>query len=391
MKKSPLLTIFFVIFFDLVGFGIVIPILPYYSKEFGASAWALGWLMASFSIMQFLFAPVWGGLSDRYGRRPILLATIFGGIISMLILGSASSLLFLFVGRTVAGIFGANISTASAYIADVTSEQDRAKGMGVIGAGFGLGFIFGPAIGGLLAPYGYSVPIFAAAALSALNLIFAYCVLDEPPNSIEARSQNRRRLSFAAAKDALSRADTALPILTFFLVTLAFTQLEVSFGLFVLERFQFGARQAGLLLALMGIVMVAVQGGGIGRLSKRFGERRLVLMGLVFMAFALSGASSAMSVGVFAFFLFWVALGNGFVNPSLSSMMSKAAPVDRRGSLMGIYQSAGSLARIAGPPISGYLFDNHGIASPIVVASTLMAITALGFHSRTRVLAQANS
>ena len=148
MRRSSLLIVFLIVFIDLVGFGIVIPILPYYAKEFGASGWELGWLMTSYSLMQFLFSPFWGRISDRYGRRPILLMSILGTSIFMAVLGFADSLMWLFIGRTLAGFFGANISTAYAYVSDITTEENRAKGMGLVGAAFGLGFIFGPAIGG---------------------------------------------------------------------------------------------------------------------------------------------------------------------------------------------------------------------------------------------------
>ena len=377
MKKSPLLVIFLIIFFDLMCFGIVIPILPYYSKDFGASAFELGLLMASFSVAQFLFSPLWGTLSDRFGRRPILLSTIFGGSLAMLAMGFATSLPLLFLGRILAGIFGANISTASAYIADVTDEKNRAKGMGIIGAGFGLGFIFGPAIGGLLSPHGYRVPILAASALSLFNLFFAYIVLCEPKLSQKARNANRRKLSWNLAREAFQNPLTAVPLTLFFFCTLAFTQLEVAFGLFVLDRFHYDARHAGALLAVMGVVMVAVQGGAIGRLSKKFGERKLVLIGIASMTVALLGAAVSFSAVIFACFLAWIAFGNGLVNPSLSSLVSKGAPENIRGGMMGIYQSMGSLARIIGPPISGFLFDHFGSASPIYAASVVMALTVI--------------
>src|ERR1700722_13367098 len=174
MRKGSLLTIFLVVFIDLVGFGIVIPILPYYAQQYGASAWALGWLMTSYSLMQFLVSPLWGRLSDRIGRRPVLMISILGTAISMVMLGFAPSLLWLFTARTFAGICAANISTAYAYIADVTTDENRAKGMGMIGAAFGLGFIFGPAIGGILSRYGYSAPMFFGAGLAVINLVFAY-------------------------------------------------------------------------------------------------------------------------------------------------------------------------------------------------------------------------
>lgn len=375
MKKSPLLTIFFIIFLDLVGFGIVIPILPYFSKDFGASAFSLGWLMASYSIAQFLFAPVWGSISDRYGRRPVLLATIFGGAISLTATALAPSLPFLFLGRLLSGIFGANISTASAYIADVTTPENRAKGMGIIGAGFGLGFIFGPAIGGILSSHGYQLPILTAAVLNLVNFCFAAVVLREPNLKSTERENNRRKISFALFQKVLANKATALPVILFFFSTLAFTHLEVSFALFVLERFDYTARKAGLLLGGMGLVMVMIQGGLIGKLVKKFGERRLLHFGFFCMAIAMAGAGLSFTVPLFAFFLFFIAIGNGLVNPSLSSLMSKASPENTRGAFMGAYQSAGSLARIIGPPISGLLFDKAGIASPIFVASFLMVVT----------------
>ena len=377
MKRSPLLTIFFIIFLDLVGFGIVIPILPYYSRDFGANAFVLGWLMASYSIAQFLFAPFWGGLSDRLGRRPILLATILGGACAMSVTGLASTLSLLFCGRILAGMFGANISTASAYIADVTTPENRAKGMGIIGAGFGLGFIFGPAIGGILSTHGYKLPIFTAAALNLCNFVLAYFVLAEPKISREARTENRRKISFTLAKEVLSHRSTATPMILFFLSTLAFTQLEVSFGLFVLEKFGFAARKAGMLLAGMGIVMVMVQGGLIGKLVGKFGEKALIIFGFACMAAAMAAAGFSSTVTLFALSLFFIAIGNGVTNPSLSSTMSKASPEHARGAYMGIYQSAGSLARIIGPPVSGFLFDHAGIASPILVSSVLMTITCI--------------
>ena len=377
MKKSPLLVIFLVVFLDLVGFGIVIPILPYYSLEFGANAWALGWLMAVYSLGQFLFAPLWGSLSDRFGRRPILLITILCSTLAMAGTAMANSLLTLFIARSLAGLFGANISTASAYIADVTAPEDRAKGMGIIGASFGLGFLFGPAIGGTLAPYGYHVPILTAAALGLINLIFAFFVLHEPKITEATRQQNRRKFSFAIMFENMRNPKVALPILLFFLCTLGMTQLEVSFGLFVLAKFGLGARDAGFLLAGMGVVAVVVQGGLIGRLAKRFGEFRLVTSGLFVAGIALLFSANASTPLLFAATLSILAIGTGLINPSLSSAVSKAAPDHKKGEVLGVYQSAGSLARIIGPPVSGFIFDQYGIKSPIYMASVLMICAML--------------
>src|SRR3990167_3392392 len=237
MKKSPLLIIFLVIFIDLVGFGMVIPILPYYAKSFGASATILGILMMSYSVMQFLFAPFWGQISDRVGRRPILLMSILGIGLSMILVGFAQSLLWLFVGRILAGIFGANISTAAAYIADVTTPEERAKGMGLIGAAFGLGFLFGPALGGLLSHWGYGTAAYVAAGLSFGNFIFAYLKLEEPPLAAEVRQKHRNHFNKNFYLQTLSNPKTGLVVLMFFLVTFGFAQLETTFALFLLSRF----------------------------------------------------------------------------------------------------------------------------------------------------------
>jgi len=383
--RSPLLIIFLVVFIDLVGFGIVIPILPYYARQFGASATALGWLMTSYSAMQFFFAPVWGRLSDRIGRRPVLLISMLGTLVSLVWLGFAHSLLWLFIGRTFAGICGANISTATAYIADVTAPENRAKGMGMIGAAFGLGFIFGPAIGGILSRYGYNTPMFFAAGLAALNWVFAYAKLPEPPITAELRAKNRtKRFDRTAILETFGDKRTRLATLAFFIVTLAVTQMEVTFALFMQARHGFGAQTAGWLLAYLGLIMVLIQGGLIGKLSKVFGERRLVLTGTMFMAVSLVLLAQATILPQLLIALAFLALGNGVTNPSLSSLASQGARAERRGATMGVYQSAGSLSRVLGPPLAGYLYDTKGIAAPFLIAAgfTIIAfITASRFPS----------
>jgi MFS transporter, DHA1 family, tetracycline resistance protein len=376
MGKSRLLVIFAVVFFDLVAFGIVIPILPYYSQTFGATAFDLGWLMAIYSITQFLFAPVWGGLSDRVGRRPILLLTVLGGASCMVATALAGTFWILFFSRMLAGVFGANISTAAAYISDITPPEERARGMGIIGAGYGLGFILGPAIGGILSVYGYSVPILAAAALGFLNFLFAFFILEESLRQ-PRRAESGRKFSLDGMRLAFARNSTAIPIGLFFLSTLAFTQLEVVFGLFVLGKFGFSARDAGWLLAGMGLVSAILQGGLIGRLAKRFGEKNLLLAGFLFFCLSLAGSALSPTVALFSLFLFGVAVGSGLVNPSLSSLVSKGAPEEIRGAIMGIYHSAGSLARVAGPPVAGLLFDRVSPATPILVSSGLMSIALM--------------
>jgi len=378
-SRSPLLIIFLVVFVDLVGFGIVIPILPYYAKTYGASATALGWLMTSYSAMQFFFAPVWGRLSDRHGRRPILVSTILGQAASMMLLGFAPSLAWLFIGRTLAGVCGANISTATAYIADVTSEAQRARGMGLIGAAFGLGFIFGPAIGGVLSRWGYDIPMFAAAGLAFANALFAFFRLPEPPLSPEVRARHRsRRFDREALRESLGDTRTRGAILLFGLLTLAGTQMEVVFALFIQARHGYDAQHAGWLLALMGTVMVLVQGGLIGPLSRRFGEVRLVTLGGACMSMALLTMGESRHLGPLIAALVVLALGMGMSSPSLSSLASRGARPERRGATMGIYQSAGSLARVVGPPIAGWTYDALGTQVPFLFAAALALLATLG-------------
>ncbi len=372
LNKNSLLNIFLIVFIDLLGFGIVIPILPYYAQTFGASAWQLGWLMTSFSLMQFLFAPVWGRVSDRYGRRPVLLGSLIGTIISMTLLGFAHTLILLFIGRLLAGIFGASISTAYAYIADVTDETNRAKGMGILGAGFGLGFIFGPAIGGLLSQWGYSVPMFAAAGIALVNLIYASFKLEEPKLSEEMRAKNRsKRFDAQALKIAFSERTERIAILLFFGVTLAMTQMEAVFALYLGKTFSYDARTAGMLLALSGIIMVLIQGGLIGKLVKYFGESKLVRGGAFICALGLMGFALAPEPRLLVAALIIMSLGHALLHPSLSSLASRGGSHENKGIVMGVFQSAGSLARVIGPPVAGWLFDSVSPRSPLFSAAAL--------------------
>ncbi len=380
--KKPLIVLFLLVFIDLVGFGIVIPILPYYATQFGASAFELGLLMMVYSLMQFLVSPFWGRLSDRIGRRPVLLGSLFGTGLSFLFLGFAQSLFWLFVGRIFAGICGANISTAYAYITDVTTEENRAKGMGIIGAGFGLGFIFGPAIGGILSQWSYSLPMFVAAGLCFVNLIQGYFQLPEPPLSAETREKNRgRKFNRETIALALSHWKTRTGIILFFLATFGVAQMETTFAIFLARRYQYDARQAGMLLALSGIIAVILQGGLIGRLSKKFGEIKLILYGMIiggigFILFAIApDLPGAIRFTIAA--LCFMAIGMGMTNPSISSLTSKGAEASQRGAVMGVFHSAGSLARVMGPPTAGLLYDHWNDQGPYFSAAFLFWIAGV--------------
>ncbi|MBI2951463.1 MFS transporter, partial [bacterium] len=271
MKGSPLVVLFLTVFIDLLGFGIVLPLLPYYAESFGAGPLTVTLLSSSYSLMQFLFAPVWGRLSDRVGRRPILVLSLAGSALSYLLFGLAGSLAALFATRLLAGVCAANISTAQAYIADVTTPETRAKGMGMIGAAFGLGFIFGPAAGGALSRYGYAVPAFFAGGLSLLALALALFRLPEslrrqgdPPGGAARGGFDLGRLWAALVHPGMG-----LLLLIFFCSVFAFANLEATFALFVerAARFGYTARETGYLFAYMGVLMSLMQGGLVGRLA----------------------------------------------------------------------------------------------------------------------------
>jgi len=376
---SPLVIIFVTVFIDLIGFGIIIPLLPFYAESFGATALTVGLLSSSFSLMQFLFAPIWGRLSDRIGRRPIILLGLFGSFLSYLIFGLAQSLTVLFLARIAAGIAGANIPTAQAFIADTTTPENRAKGMGLVGAAFGLGFIFGPAIGGFLSQWGYGVPAFFASALSLANFGAAFFLLPE------SRTEASRRADLAAAPrgriDALRRALTRphLPtlLLVHFIVVAGFAGFEATFALFGERRFGFTATTIGYLFAFVGVVLAVVQGTLVGRAAGLLTERRVVPLALLVLAIGLAGIAFSDTVPMLTMASGTIAVGMGFNSPSLMSLISRLSSQDEQGGILGVSQSVASLARIIGPAWGGFTFDRYGITVPFVFAA-LVTLCAVG-------------
>jgi DHA1 family tetracycline resistance protein-like MFS transporter len=362
-SKSSLLILFSVVVLDLIGFGIVIPILPFYAESYGASATVLGFLLTSYAAMQFLFSPLWGRLSDRIGRRKVLLWTMAGGAVGLLILGLAKSLPMLFAGRILSGIFGANIGIASAYVTDVTTPENRARGMGLIGAAFGIGFIFGPALGGALSVYGYSVPILAAAGLAAITVLYAWFRLGE---SHPAKGQERGSLGSALKIPLVQR----LCALNFFF-TMGTTQLESIFAFFMADRFGYDARDVAYVLALMAAIMVGIQGGLIKRLVMRFGEKLLLSTGVVLLFCAFFFIPESPTIWILLVPLMVSAIGRGISQPSLMSLVSRGGSAEVHGSVMGAFQASASLARVVGPLAAGFLYDqNH--SWPFFLAAVLM-------------------
>lgn len=366
MKRSPLLVIFTTVFIDLVGFGIVIPVLPHYAEgtQFNATPRAIGLLFASYSMMQLLSSPILGRLSDRHGRRPVLLLSLIGTGIGFLVMGFAGSLWMLFLGRIIDGISGGNISTAQAYIADITTREERARGMGLIGAAFGLGFIFGPAIGGVLSQWGIHVPFLFAAGLSFANAVLLYFTLPETVTPDHpARVSAARGRSVGHLLRSLKQPRLSYVLAIYFLFVVAFSIMTSSFALYTMFRFGYTAVHNGYLFAYVGVIAVVVQGVLIGRLVKRFGELPLIIVGALCFAISLFavpfvgpvwGGLAGLLIGGGIF-----SLGNSLSTPALNSLASKSVGLGEQGGVLGVTQSVASLARVVGPSLAAFLIHSR--------------------------------
>lgn len=378
MRKSPLAILFVTVFLDLLGFGMVLPLLPYYAVRFGADAFMVGGLLAVYSLAQLVCSPIWGGLSDRVGRRPVLIASLFASAVSQLAFGLAGSLAMLFGARLIAGVASATIGVAQAYIADSTTPENRAKGMGIIGAAFGLGFVFGPALGGLLAPLGHGVPAFVAAGVALLNGLLALALLPESLPA-ERRGEHVER-GFSPARLARAAAIPGMPPLMaiYFLTIFAFATMEATFPLLTLGLFGFDEAKNGWIFAYIGVLIVILQGGLVGRLAKRFGEKNLVIAGAIFLAIGLAGLPFSASVPMMMLVLVPLAAGNGLANPSLTALISLAASRDAQGQTLGVAQSLASLGRVLGPLWGGFAYQALGPKGSYLVAGGIMAIMAVG-------------
>jgi len=370
--KGILGTIFLIVFIDLVGFGMVVTLLPRYGEMYQPKPLTLGLFMATYSFFQFLFAPILGRLSDRFGRRPVLLLSLCGAAFGYVLLALGGSLEVLFLSRAVAGASAGNISTAQAAIADVTGPAERAKGMGALGAAFGLGFIFGPAIGGYLFDLAHWAPGAAAALTSLAALALTFRFFPETRLFSPNGERSRARLDWRSLVRALRHPLLGLCLAAFFLQVFGFANFESSFVLYAESRFALTAHETGWIFLFVGVVGAVVQGGLVGRLTKVFGEARLVVAGAALACLALGFLPYLGAVALVRGALGVMAVGTGLLNPSLSSLASRVVDPDEVGGVMGIYQSMGSLARIGGPLLGVVSFRDLGQAWPFRFGSLMM-------------------
>ena len=341
----PLAIIFLTLFVNLVGFGIIIPLLPFYAQTFGASPLTIGLLFASFSLSQLVASPVLGDLSDRWGRRPVLIFSLLGTVVSFVMLAVAHSLFMLFAARIVDGLSGGNITTARAYIADITTEENRAKAFGLLGAAFGLGFIVGPGLGGAFSHISYTAPIWAAAVITVVATALAFFWLPETVHRAHAGGRSPWR----AVVDSWQLPHLRALFTIDFVYWAAFAVYQTTFALFGARRFGFDAAHTGYLLSAFGFLGVLVQGGMVGPVVKAMGERRTLAVGLVFAAFGWGGSALTYSLPVFVAMLVPGAIGIGLCNATLSSLISKSAPPREQGRVQGAAGALESLGRTLGP------------------------------------------
>ncbi len=369
----PLGIIFLTIFVNLVGFGIIIPLLPFYAGTFGASPLTIGLLFAVFSLCQLVAAPALGDLSDRYGRRPVLVFSLAGTVVSFVMLALAHSIALLFAARIVDGLSGGNISTARAYVADITPPKDRARAYGLIGAAFGLGFILGPAISGVLARVSYTAPIWAAATITLVATAMAWLWLPETVHRAHAGTGNPFRYLPGLLRRPVVRRVLAIDFMYWF----AFSVFQTTFALFVARRFGFDAPRTGYFLAAFGLLGAVIQGGLIRPIVRRLGDQPTFRIGLVCAAVGLVSAAAAHSVTALAISLVPLAFGIGFGHPTMSSLVSLVGRGDEQGRVQGAASAVESIGRTLGPIWGNASLQHVNESIPYISAAGFLIFTLL--------------
>jgi multidrug resistance protein len=338
----------------------IVPVLPLYAEQFGTSELVIGLLMSAYPIVQLVFAPILGKLSDRVGRRPVLLVSLIGTAVGFGIMGLAPTLVWLFVGRIIDGITGGNISVAQAYIADVTPPEQRSRGMGLVGAAFGLGYIFGPAIGGVMSPISLAAPFYFAAGLAAANAIALYFLLPESLSS-EHRTKAGDRASIAQVFEEGGNWSLKAILITNFIVIVAFTMLTTCYALFAKHRFQFDVRHLGYMFAYVGLLGTVIQAGMIGKLSKRFGDKAVAITGMIIFMASIFMLPVGLTIKMLVIGTTGIAIGYNLMLPTISALASKSVNAAWQGRVLGVMASSTSLGRIIGPVLAGWLLGHDAV------------------------------
>ena len=375
--NKKLFSVILVVFIDLLGFSLILPLLPYYAKTFAADSFTTGLLVAAYALAQLIGAPLLGRLSDRYGRRPILLVSIFGTFLGFLLLGFATTLWMLFASRIIDGLTGGNLSIAQAYITDVTDAKSRSQGLGLIGAAFGIGFIIGPVVGGVLSQWGYAVPAFAAAALSFANLILIYAWLPESLSPEQRASQHKRpAVTFGALLAALKRPFSGSLLISRFVFGLAFATFQTIFSLYALLKFNLNARDTGFVLAYVGVLSVITQGFLVGYITKKVREDILIVVGVAVLFVTLVGWAVTPSLLILLVIMAPNSMAFGLLNTLFSSTLTKSVEPQEIGGILGLSASIESSTRIIAPTVGGFLLQQVGTWAP-GAASALLTLGLL--------------
>ncbi|MFZ6035317.1 MAG: MFS transporter [Patescibacteria group bacterium] len=376
-NDKSMITIFLVVFIDLLGFGIILPLLPYIAERFKASPLEIGLLTAVYSFFQLVASPILGRLSDRYGRKKLLIISQAGSAVGYLLLGLAGNLPLLFLSRIIDGITGGNISIAQAYIADITTKENRAKGMGIMGAAFGLGFIFGPAIGGALSRISYSAPAYFATAISLITVMTTFLFLKETVNTRAAVRSPKTKFTFAEFRKVLTLYPIGILIVIFFLVNAAFSMMQGTFALWTQKTFNFNPENNGWLFTYIGILSVIFQLKLLPWVTKKFDEKLILSWSLVFMALAMVLIPASFKPFLLFIPLFFMPLGNSLSMPTIQAMATENVPPEEYGETLGMMQSAGSMGRIIGPILGGEIFQTLGKDSTFYIAGAFLLVTLI--------------
>ena len=388
MKKETMdkriWVIFLIIFVNLLGFGIIMPLLPYYVESFGAGPIMIGLITAAYSLFQILSAPVLGELSDKFGRRPVLLISIFGTTISFLLLGVAHSLPLLFLSRILDGITGGNISTAQAYIADITTKENRTQGMGMMMAAFSLGMVLGPALGGFLSVYGYAVPAFVAAAVAMIATVCTYFFLPESRHLATLSQKILKKKRVFNIRDfwnALIHPEIGLLLSISFMTMFAFALMQGTFALYAKHTFHLGAQTNGLIFAYLGLVGIIFQIFLLKKILQLMPEHQLINLSTLLMAVSLGLIVMSSNLVILLIAITLLALTSSISRTVIIGYLSKRVPDDEQGNIAGMNQSVNSVARLFGPLLGTIFYSQLGTKSPYIVATAILFLTAVyGFN-----------